>query len=54
MLYSSMYSFLTALLRDELRHREMKNPRNYVDFIDFYRCHEVKRNLMRQQILFRR
>lgn len=42
MLYSSMYSFLTALLRDELRHCEMKNPRNRVDFIDFYRLHEIR------------
>ncbi|EHD03668.1 hypothetical protein LTSEWAN_2269, partial [Salmonella enterica subsp. enterica serovar Wandsworth str. A4-580] len=24
-----LYSFLTALLRDELRHCEMKNPRNH-------------------------
>lgn len=30
-----LYSFLTALLRDELRHYEMKNPRNGVDFIGF-------------------
>ena len=49
-----MYSFLTALLRDVLRHCEMKNPRNCVDFIEFYRCHEIQRNLTRQQILFRR
>lgn len=31
MLYSSMYAFLNALLRDELRSYEMKNPRNGVD-----------------------
>jgi hypothetical protein len=49
MLYSSMYSFLTALLRDELRLCEMKNPRNRVDFIEFYRFYEIQRNLMRQQ-----
>ncbi|ATF92322.1 hypothetical protein CO704_09600 [Cedecea neteri] len=54
MLYSSMYSFLTALLRDELRHYEMKNPRNSVDFLGFFRCYEIQRNLMRQQVLFRR
>lgn len=41
MLYSSMYSFLTAFLRDELRHYEMKNPRNCVDFIDFFDIHEI-------------
>lgn len=49
-----LYSFLTALLRDELRHYEMKNPRNGVDFIEFYLCHEIQRNLMRQQKLIRR
>lgn len=54
MLYSSMYSFLTALLRDELRHYEIKNPRKWVDFMAFFDSHEVQRNLMRQQILFRR
>lgn len=50
MLYSSVYSFLTALLRDELRHCEMKNPRNCVDFIAFSDSYEIQRNLMRQQI----
>lgn len=49
-----LYSFLTALLRDNLRHYEMKNPRNGVDFIGFYRCHEIQQNLMRQRMLFRR
>ncbi|MCW0328613.1 hypothetical protein NB704_000002 [Pantoea ananatis] len=41
MLYSSMYSFLAALLRDELRHCEMKNPRSCVDFKDIRDCHEI-------------
>ncbi|TWD45349.1 hypothetical protein FBY13_101483 [Pantoea sp. SJZ147] len=31
MLYSSMYSYLNAMLRDELGSYEMKNPRNGVD-----------------------
>ncbi|MGV8926640.1 MAG: hypothetical protein ACOH2G_13310 [Ewingella sp.] len=31
----SMYSFMTALSRDELRRYEMKNPRKCVDFIRF-------------------
>ena len=35
MLYSSMYSFLTALLGDELRFYEMKNPRRCVDLMGF-------------------
>lgn len=42
MLYSSMYSFLTALLRDELRHYEMKNPRNCVDFMRFFNLDEAQ------------
>lgn len=41
MLYSSMYSFLTALLRDELRLCEMKNPRNCVDFMGFSIFHAI-------------
>lgn len=31
-----------------------KNPRNCVDFIVFCDSYEIQRNLMRQQILFRR
>ena len=50
MLYSSMYSFLIALLRDELGLCEMKNPRNCVDFIVFCKAYEIQRNLTRQQI----
>ncbi|EMQ0960915.1 MULTISPECIES: hypothetical protein [Citrobacter freundii complex] len=42
MLCSFMYSFLTALLRDELRHCEMKNPRNCVDFMGFCDLHEIQ------------
>lgn len=42
MLYSSMYSFLTALLRDKLRLYEMKNPRNCVDFINFFDSYEIQ------------
>ncbi|CAI1584548.1 Uncharacterised protein [Serratia proteamaculans] len=41
MLYSSMYPFLTALLRNEMRHYEMKNPRKSVDFIGFCDSHEI-------------
>ncbi|ENZ86707.1 hypothetical protein D088_480005 [Salmonella enterica subsp. houtenae serovar 16:z4,z32:-- str. RKS3027] len=37
-----MYSFLTALSRNELRLYEMKNPRNYVDFMVFFDVHEVQ------------
>lgn len=49
-----MYSFLIALLRDELRQYEMKNPRNCVDFIAFCDSYEIQRNLIRRQILFKR
>ncbi len=42
MLYSFMYSFLTALLRDELRYYEMKNPRNCVDFMGFVSLNEIQ------------
>ena len=42
MLYSPMYSFLTALLRDELRRCEMKNPRNCVDFMVFLDSYEIR------------
>ncbi|MCW0312767.1 hypothetical protein NB724_002757 [Pantoea ananatis] len=41
MLYSSMYSFLAALLRDELRNYETKNPRKCVDLIIFCESHEI-------------
>lgn len=54
MLYLSTYAFLAASLRDELRHYEMKNPRNCVDFIEFINLNEIQRNLIRQQILLRR
>ncbi|MIF52070.1 hypothetical protein EL09_20485 [Salmonella enterica subsp. enterica] len=54
LLYSPECSFLAAFLRSHLRYYEMKNPRNGVDFIGFYRCHEIQQNLMRQQMLFRR
>ncbi|MCH9268805.1 hypothetical protein [Pantoea ananatis] len=41
LLYSSMYSFLTALLRNYLRRYQMKNPRKCVDLISFYECREI-------------
>ncbi|TCC94920.1 hypothetical protein EY916_03020 [Citrobacter braakii] len=41
MLCSSTYSFLTVSLRDGFTLYEMKNPRNCVDFIDFFDIHEI-------------
>ncbi|ACH51884.1 hypothetical protein SA22_2233 [Salmonella enterica subsp. enterica serovar Agona str. 22.H.04] len=37
-----LYSFLTALLRDELRHCEKKNPRKCVDFMGFSSLHAIR------------
>ncbi|EDR1710937.1 hypothetical protein CSQ29_003740 [Salmonella enterica subsp. diarizonae] len=46
MLYSSMYSFLTTFLRDELRRYEMKNPRNCVNFI----FHSISDDIVEMQL----
>ncbi|MCV3298424.1 hypothetical protein ACTUTK_05785 [Pantoea ananatis] len=41
LLYSSMYSFLTALLRNYLIRYKMKNPRKCVDLMGFRESHEI-------------
>lgn len=51
MLSPSMYAFLTALVRDELRRYEIKKSTQLRGFCGYLRFYEIQRNLIRQHIL---